>query len=272
MVGLGGAGMYLLFHPHVAPFAQVPQAAYLQHVADIIQEKNALVQTVQKKNALVLTDWSLPWMEYFVARDSQRTIMPLRRYNSGADSYVQWKRPPHPEWITEDCTNRDNAGSVRYRRMYENGAQDMYPYTVLTNPEVVDSALQSGRSVYLVTTGGYTIADKYAMILLIYRYNLEPVESGWVTNHKISKEVTDVSKSYTIAKVSAKQIPEIRVRNTPDGWISFSGQNGFEYMFAAHLAAASKDGTQLKLVWEDQPPDFKDILHFTADGRVLVTP
>ena len=174
LVGLGGAGVHLLIHPYVAPLARVPQSAYLRHVGDIIHEKNALI----------LTDWSLPWMEYFFARDSQRTIIPLQRFNSGADSYVQWKRPPHPEWITEDCPNRDDKATVRYRRMYENGAQDMYPYTVLTNPEVIDAALQSGRSVYLVTQVGHTDRDKDAIILLLYRYNLDLVESGWLPNRE----------------------------------------------------------------------------------------
>lgn len=271
MVCLGGAGVHLLFHPHVAPFARVPQSAYLRHVGDIIQEKNVMNLTIREKNAMILTDWPLPWMEYLFARDSQRTIVPLRRFNSCADSYVQWKRPPHPEWITEDCPNRDDAGSVRYRRMYENGAQDMYPYTVLTNPEVIDAALRSGRNVYLVTTGGYTIADKDAMILLIYRYNLEPIEAGWVPNRETPKEISDITKNFFIAKVSAKQNPGIRVLNTPDGHISFSGENGFEYMFAARLESASEDRTQLKIVWEGEP-DFKEILRFTPDGRIQTSP
>ena len=259
--GLGGAGVHMLFHPHLDPFARVPQSAYLRHVGNIIQERDAMV----------LTDWSLPWMEYLFARDSQRTIIPLQRFNSGADSYVQWKRPPHPEWITADCTNRDDAGSVPYRHMYENGAQYMYPYTVAANPEVIDSALQSGRNVYLVTTGGYTVADKYAMILLIYRYNLAPVESGWVLSRETPKEVSDITKRYTIAKVSAKQNPGIRVRNTPEGRISFSGENGFEYMFAARLEGASEDRTQLKIAWAGEP-DLKEVLRFTPDGRIQVIP
>jgi len=278
---LGGTGGYLFFHPHKALFARVPQAAYLRHVANMIHEKNAMVlniqekdatiHTVREKNAMILTDWSLPWMEYFVARDSQRTIIPLRRFNSGADSYVQWKRPPHPEWITEDCTNRDNAGSVRYKRMYENGAQDVYPDTVEENPEVIDAALQSGRSVYLVTTGGDTIGDKYAIILLIYRYNLEPVEDGWVPNHNIPKELSDITKNFIIAKVSAKQNPEIHVRNTLDGHISFSGANGVEYTFAARLEGVSENRTQFKIVWEGGR-HLEQILRFTAGGRIQITP
>jgi 4-amino-4-deoxy-L-arabinose transferase-like glycosyltransferase len=279
-VGLGGAGVYMFFHPHVDPYARVPQSAYLRHVVDIVQEKpamvlnvqekNAAIQTIPEKDAMILTDWPLPWMEYFFAGGSQRGIIPLRRFNPGADSYVQWKRPPHPEWINEDCTKRDNGGSVRYRRMYENGAQDLYPYTVLANPEVIDSALQSGRSVYVVTTGGYTIGDKYAMILLIYRYNLESVEDGWVPNRTISKEVRDIAKNFTVAKVTAKQNPGIHVRGTADGHIALRGENGVEYMFPARLKSASEDGTQLKIVWDGEHEDPEQILRFSPDGRIQI--
>jgi 4-amino-4-deoxy-L-arabinose transferase-like glycosyltransferase len=277
MVSLGGAGAHLLFHPHVAPFARVPQAAYLRHVGDLIQEKDAamiltirekssIMLTAQQKNAMILTDWSLPWMEYFFARDSQRTIIPLQRFNSCADSYVQWKRPPHPEWITEDCTNRDNAGSVRYRRMYENGAQDIYPYTVRTNQEVIDAALQSGRSVYLVTTGGWTVGDYLAMIRLIYRYNLELVDSGWVPNYKTPKEVSDITKNYAVAKVSAKKNLGIRILNGPDGHISFSGEDGFVYTPRVRLESVSEDRTQFKIVCDGESHD-ELILRF-EDGVV----
>ena len=160
MAGLGAAGVYMLVHPYNPPFAVVPQSAYLRHVRDIVREKNAMI----------LTDWSLPWMEYFFARDSQRTIVPLDRFDSCADSYVQWKRPPHPEWINEDYAKRDNAGSVRYRRMYKNGAQDMYPYTVRTNPEVIDAALQSGEaftwSLLAVILGDYGVAKRWPYLSL----------------------------------------------------------------------------------------------------------
>ena len=219
---------------------------------------------------MILTDWSLPWMEYFIARDTQRTIIPLWRHNSCADSYVQWKRPPHPEWINEDCKNRDNAGSVRYRRMYENGAQDVYPYTVLTSPEVIDTALASGRSVYLITTGGNTLGDYGATIGLIYRYNVDIIEGGWRPGREMSKEVKDLIRKFAIARVTAKPKRGIHVWTTPDGHVSFRGETGFIYTLRAHLESVSEDRTQLKILCEGVKDHSEMILHF-KEGLDLQT-
>jgi 4-amino-4-deoxy-L-arabinose transferase-like glycosyltransferase len=260
-VGLMGAGLHILVHPHVAAFARVPQLAYLQHVNEVIREKDAMI----------LTDWPLPWVEHFVARDSQRTIVPLQQFDSGADSYVQWKRPPHPEWITEDCPNRDNTATVRYRRMYENGAQDVYPNPVFPYPVAIDVALQSGRSVYLVTQGGPTIFDKDAIILLIYRYGLEPVESGWIPGHKASKEVVAITRGFIIAKVLTKPTFDIRLRNTPEGYVRFETDMGVSYGFPGRVESFREDNTRFKIKWHDVEHS-EQTLKFTPDGLVEILP
>ncbi|HUJ11942.1 MAG TPA: glycosyltransferase family 39 protein [Verrucomicrobiae bacterium] len=264
MVGFGGAGLYMFLHPYIPPLARLPQSAYLQHVNDMIPEKNAMI----------LTDWSLPWMEYFVARDSQRTLIPLNRFDSGADSYVQWKRPPHPEWITEDCTNRDNTATVRYRRMYENGAQDIYPHTVFPDPSVINAALRAGRSVYLVTQGGYTIGDKDALILIIYRYNLEPVESGWVPGPNTPKEATGFTENFVIARVSAKRTLGIRLRNIDEDQIAFETDRGVRYTFLGHvekLPNVPENHTRFRITWEDERHS-EQILRFTPEGLIQTSP
>ena len=126
------AFVYLIAHPQTDLLAYVPTTAYLTHVRSLIPETNAVF----------ISNFNPFYVEHILVDGTDRQTVPLHRFIYGADYYVQWKKPPHPEWIAEDFPARNPI--TRYQRMYENGAQDVFPFTARENPEFIQKSLSAG--------------------------------------------------------------------------------------------------------------------------------
>ena len=181
IVGMASLGFYMLLHQYRDPFSWVPQVEYLEHIRHKIPEKDAVI----------ISNFQPLYVEHFLIGNSQRRLILLNRRQLGGEVSLQWKKPPHPEWIAEDIPFGN--WKLRYRRMYDNGAEDMFLYTSLEDPEAIDQALYEGRSVYLIFAGGATPADKDAATLLLKRYKVVSHEKGFSPPAGVLPELSQFS-------------------------------------------------------------------------------
>jgi len=193
------AGMAILagnmfLNPTIDPYSWMPLLSYVHHVDDVVREKNALV--ISNVDSFL--------MEEFIVDGGWRQFLPLHRFVVGADWYAQWKRPPHPEWIAEDYTNR--AYSQRYKRMHENGAEEVFPQTAVENPEVIHAALRAGRPVYFVCPGIYTPQDQQSVQWLANKFKVQIIEQGYTPPGNVPEPTRAFARNFFIARLSELQL------------------------------------------------------------------
>jgi hypothetical protein len=189
------AFVYLIAHPQTDLLAYVPTTAYLTHVRSLIPETNAVI----------ISNFNPFYVEHILVDDTPRLTVPLHRVIYGADYYVQWKKPPHPEWIAEDFPARKSI--TRYRRMYENGAQDVFPITARENPEFIQQALSAGRAVYFVTPGVTTYGDFAAVDVLTNRFDVDMIEVGYEMPPGTPSFSASFASHFQVAKLLSKPPP-----------------------------------------------------------------
>jgi hypothetical protein len=186
------AFVYLIAPPQMNPFAYLPTTAYLTHVRSLIPETNAVI----------ISNFNPFYVEHILVDGTGRQTVPLHRFVYGADEYVQWKKPPHPEWIAEDFPARKSV--TRYRRMYENGAQDVFPITARENPEFIQQALSAGRAVYFVTPGVSTHGDFGAVDVLTNHFDVVLIEVGYDMPSGTPKMSTSFATHFKFARILPK--------------------------------------------------------------------
>jgi hypothetical protein len=164
VISLLAGWLWMISHPYVIADAWLPTVAYLKHAASLIPENDAIV----------ISNFESMYSAYFFGLSEHWLMLPLDR-TTATDQYIQWRKPPHPEWIVEDFTSDD---WFPYKRMFENGAQYIFPQTSLDNPEIVDSAMDSGRVVYVACAGVYTDPGLQALANLANRYAIRVIELG----------------------------------------------------------------------------------------------
>jgi hypothetical protein len=184
--------VYLIAHPQTDLLAYVPTTAYLTHVRSLIPETNAVF----------ISNFNPFYVEHILVDGTDAETVPLHRYVYGADYYVQWKKPPHPEWIAEDFPTRNHI--TRYRRMYDNGAQDLFPFTARENPEFIQQALSAGRSVYFLTPGVTTYGDFAAVDVLTNRFDVDMIEEGYQMPPGTPKFSASFATHFQLAKILSK--------------------------------------------------------------------
>ena len=184
--------VYLIAHPQTDLLAYVPTTAYLTHVRALIPETNAVF----------ISNFNPFYVEHILVDGTDAETVPLHRVVYGADYYVQWKKPPHPEWIAEDFPSRNHI--TRYRRMYENGAQDVFPFTARENPEFIQQALSAGRSVYFLTPGVTTYGDFAAVDVLTNRFDVDMIEEGFEMPPGTPKFSASFATHFQLAKILSK--------------------------------------------------------------------
>jgi hypothetical protein len=166
LILLASAAVYIVLHPCINAYAWIPQVEFLEHASKYIPEPDALI----------ISNFHPFYVDHFVRANTEREIVLLHRLQFGGDYYLQWKKPKHPEFIPEDIPIGSQA--LRYRRMYENGAQDMFKYTATDNPEHIREALAAGRRIYFICPSAYTAADEQALAILQSRYKFETIDIG----------------------------------------------------------------------------------------------
>ena len=184
--------VYLIAHSRTDLLAYVPTTAYLTHVRSLIPETNAVI----------ISNFNPFYVEHILVDGSARQTVPLHRFIYGADYYAQWKKPPHPEWIAEDFPARN--GVTRYRRMYENGAQDLFPVTARENPEFIQQALSAGQPVYFVTPGVITYGDFAAVDVLTNLFDVDMIEVGYEMPPGTLKFSASFASHFQLAKILSK--------------------------------------------------------------------
>ncbi len=184
--------VYLIAHPQTDLLAYVPTTAYLTHVRALIPETNAVF----------ISNFNPFYVEHILVDGTDAETVPLHRYVYGADYYVQWKKPPHPEWIAEDFPTRNHI--TRYRRMYENGAQDLFPFTARENPEFIQQALSAGRSVYFLTPGVTTYGDFAAVDVLTNHFDVDMIEEGYQMPPGTPRFSASFASHFQLAKLLPK--------------------------------------------------------------------
>jgi hypothetical protein len=184
--------VYLIAHPQTDLLAYVPTTAYLTHVRALIPETNAVI----------ISNFNPFYVEHILVDGTARQTIPLHRFIYGADYYAQWKRPPHPEWIAEDFPARN--GITRYRRMYENGAQDMFPITARENPEFIQQALSASKPVYFVTPGVTTYGDFAAVDVLTNHFDVDMIEVGYEMPPGTPKFSASFASHFQVAQILPK--------------------------------------------------------------------
>jgi hypothetical protein len=180
-----GFGVYMLANPFHQPSDFIPTPAYLRYVATRIPG-----------NALVVSNFRHELADHILIAGTQRTLLPLRRAMTFT---LQWKRPPHPEWIIEDIPTLD--WFHRYKRMYENGATEMYPFTAVDNPEMIDAALESGRPVFMVFAGVMMDEDDQHMRFLVSRHKFSIVEMGFRPPRPLSTLAEQAAQRFVLAQM-----------------------------------------------------------------------
>jgi 4-amino-4-deoxy-L-arabinose transferase-like glycosyltransferase len=190
LAGLVTSVAWMWFHVYAASAVSMATTTYLKHVVGLIQEPNALV----------ICNFDSTYSAYFFGTSDQWTLLPLDR-GAATDQYVQWKKPAHPEWITEDFGGED---WFPYKRMFQNGAEYIFPKTALDDPDIVDSAIASGIPVYLVFGGIYTDNDFQAMGNLANRYALKLTEFGLTGLSDLPKEAQENVKKYFFGQLVPK--------------------------------------------------------------------
>jgi hypothetical protein len=186
------AFVYLIAHSQTNLLAYVPTTAYLTHVRSLIPETNAVF----------ISNFNPFYVEHILVDGTDGETVPLHRFVYGADYYVQWKKPPHPEWLAEDFPTRDPI--TRYQRMYENGAQDVFPFTARENPEFIQKSLSAGRSVYFVTPGVTTYGDFSAVDVLTNLFDFELIEVGYEMPPGTPKFSASFATHFQLAKILSK--------------------------------------------------------------------
>ncbi|MGD1018441.1 MAG: glycosyltransferase family 39 protein [Verrucomicrobiia bacterium] len=176
--------------PYMPYAAYQPYTAYFQHVASLIHEPDALI----------VTTWGLLPVENLLVGDTHRTLL---RAHSQSDPLwlLQWKKPPHPEWITEDT---GFLNTQRYRRMRENGAVDVSNGTAENNPQVIDDALMAGRAVYYLVPGLLSGDDVEAFRFLNSRYRIELLEKGFAPARPLSAPAKSFADQYLVLQLRSK--------------------------------------------------------------------
>jgi hypothetical protein len=184
--------VYLIAHPQTTLLAYVPTTAYLTHVRSLIPETNAVF----------ISNFNPFYVEHILVDGTDAETVPLHRFVYGADDYVQWKKPPHPEWIAEDFPMRNPV--PRYLRMYKNGAQDVFPVTARENPEFIQRELSAGKSVYFVTPGVTTYGDFAAVDVLTNLFDFDLIEVGYEMPPGTPKFSASFASHFQLAKILSK--------------------------------------------------------------------
>jgi hypothetical protein len=197
LVLMAAVFVYLIAHTQTDLLAYVPTTAYLTHVRSLIIETNAVI----------ISNFNPFYVEHFLIDGTDRQTVPLHRFIFGADYYAQWKPPPHPEWIAEDFPDRN--GITRYRRMYENGARDLFPVTARENPEFLQQALSAGKPVYFVTPGVTTYGDFAAVDVLTNRFDVDMVEVGFEMPPGTPKFSASFASHFQLAKILPKSVASV---------------------------------------------------------------
>ena len=182
-----------------------PNAAYVRHLSRFIPERDAvLVASCDSKI-----------VEQYIVGDSGRVVIPFHRLTPGGVTYLQWRRPLHPGWIAEDIP--DVGTQRRYRRMYENGAQDIYPYTLLDSPDQITRWLRQGHSVYLLYTGTFIQPDQEAINQLQRQFAVEVIPVGFPMYGKLPPAMRTVADSYFLARIKLREWVGTTLQLTADG-------------------------------------------------------
>jgi hypothetical protein len=211
---------YLIRYLPYDPNSTFPLELYLKCVSQYIPESDALI----------ITNFQIYPADHILVGHTRRTCLPM--VWSNAPEWLQWKRPPHPEWIVEDMANRDKFNAFmwgRYRRMYENGAQDIYPDNAVKNPEVIDAALRAGRKVYFVCAGIFQGLDAEACEFLFSRYYVKAIGMGFI-NSELPATAQYTAHRFLFGQVVAIANSDYRCHEVFNSW---SGTNAF---------AIAKDG------------------------------
>lgn len=169
-----------------------PGAEFIYYVQNLIPEDNALI----------ICNYNPHYVEHFLVGNTHRQLLLLHRDMYEAHFFVQWKKPPHPEWITEDCPDTDVQ--PRYKRMFLNGAVDMYPTAARENPQIIDQALADGRAVYYVCPGIFTYQDYATIAALKEHYGFDYIKTGFPEAVKIRKEFGQYEAAYALVRLGNK--------------------------------------------------------------------
>jgi hypothetical protein len=115
--------------------------------------------------------------------------------------------------MVEDLANQHTFDTFtwgRYKRMYENGAQDIYPYNAVNNPEVIDTALRAGRKVYFVSPGIFQGVDEIACQFLCSRYDVKVI-GRWFHDSTLPAASREAAKHFLFSQVVAIADPDYQL-------------------------------------------------------------
>lgn len=205
--------VYMLSHHFVEqPFAGFPVIAYLEQAKKMIQDDDAVI----------VSNFNILYVEYYLVQDSHRTFLPLHQYLDTV--WWQWKKPPHPEWIEEDSPTFEWKSA--YRRMAENGGQLRFPRDAVSNPEVIDEALSSERPIYLLSAGCWEYEDVVAFNEINNRYSFERVDLQFQPIHRMTEMAVNVGKTYSIFRLWPKGSTGTRFEVSPSGDLELQNDLG----------------------------------------------
>ncbi len=208
---LAGFGLYVLAHPFEAsPYSWAPTTQYLEYVRKWIAEDDAVIMS--NANAF--------YVEHLLIAGTHRKFIPVHPDGDGLNLLVQWRKPPHPEWISQDYPQRKGSDQ-EYARAAANGAIQLFPDNVLEHPQVIASALRSRRKVYLVWIGVYAGADRTASKVLLHWYYFRELASGFDRVSRLPKKSLQYATFCRFAELQGIQTFDTRYAITPTGEVKF---------------------------------------------------